>query len=396
MTPARHFALDAEWLYLNHGSFGACPLPILAEQARLRLEMERQPVRFLDRELAAGLAAARQALADFVGAEPEGLAFVPNATHGVNIALAAQAPQPGAEWLICDQEYNACKNAATFHAARCGATLKIVPLPFPVESEETLEQAFLAALSPRTRLVLFDHVTSPTALVLPIARWVAAAKEIGATVIVDGAHALGMLPLDLRQLGADFYTANAHKWLCAPKGSAFLYVAPQARRGLHPLVISHGLNAPRAFVDPFRAEFDWPGTFDPTPYLCLPACLDFLGGLLAGGWEALRRHNHQLAVEARRLLLDVLEIPAPCPESLLGSMAALPLPDDPHVSENPLLPDPVQVALRERFRIEIPVMRWPAAPQRLIRLSAQVYNDRAQYEQLGRALLQLRAEGLLG
>lgn len=394
MTLARHFALEEGWLYLNHGSFGACPLEILEEQARLRLELERQPVRFLDRELAPRLLAAREALAAFVGASAEELVFVPNATNGVNVALAAQTPAEGALWLVSDQEYNACKNAITFHARRCGATLKVVPLPFPTQGVEELDAAFLAALSPRPSLVLIDHITSPTALVLPIEGWVKAAKAVGATVIVDGAHALGMVPLDMARLGADFYTANAHKWLCAPKGSAFLYIAPKWREGLHPLVISHGFNAPKAFA--FRAEFDWQGTYDPTPYLCLPRCIEFLGGLVEGGWPALMARNHELAVAARRLLLAELGIPAPCPESLLGSMAALPLPDDPTAPlDNPIAPDPIQVALRERFRIEIPVMRWPAAPKRFLRLSSQLYNVIDDYERLARALKALRAEGLL-
>lgn len=394
MTLARHFALEEGWLYLNHGSFGATPIPILEEQARLRLELERQPVRFLDRELAARLSAAREALGAFVGADPEDLVFVPNATHGVNVALAAQTPEEGAEWLVTDQEYNACKNAIVFHAARCKAQLTIVPLPFPTSGEEELTKAFLSALSPRTKLVLIDHITSPTALVLPIGGWIKAAKAMGATVIVDGAHALGMVPLDLAGLGADFYTANAHKWLCAPKGSAFLHIAAKHREGLHPLVISHGYNAPKAFA--FRAEFDWQGTFDPTPYLCLPKCIEFLGGLLEGGWPALQARNHELALVARRLLLDELNIPAPCPESLLGSMAALPLPDDPSAPlDNPIAPDPIQVALRERFKIEIPVMRWPSAPKRFLRLSAQLYNTIEQYEALARSLSVLRKEGLL-
>lgn len=391
---AARFALDPSVVYLNHGSFGACTLATLEAQSRVRLELEREPVRFLDDELYPRLARARAALGSFVGANPDDLVFVTNATTGVNTALAAQPASPGAEWLVTDQEYNACRNAITFHAARVGATLRVVALPFPVADADELRTRLLDALTPNTTLLLLDHATSPTALILPVAEVTKRAQELGASVIIDGAHAPGMIPLALDELGADFYTGNLHKWLCAPKGAAFLRVAPAWRQRLHPLVISHGYNAPPALGERFRAEFDWMGTCDPSPWLILPEVIDELAAFLPGGWPALMRRNHELAIAARKLILEALEIPNPCPESLLGSMAALPLPDDPTAPlDNPIARDPVQAELWSRFRIEIPVMRWPGAPKRLLRLSAQLYNELPHYEALAHALRTLRQEG---
>ena len=208
--------LDPEVLYLNHGSFGACPAAVLRAQSRLRAQMEREPVDFLDGVLAGKLDAARATLARFLGADPADLVLVPNATTAVNAVLRSFALEPGDELLLTTQTYGACRKAADFVAQRAGARLITARVPFPLMSEEEVVAAVLAAVSPRTRLALLDHVTSPTALVLPIERLVGELAARGIDTLVDGAHAPGMVPLDLRRIGAAYYTGNAHKWLCAP------------------------------------------------------------------------------------------------------------------------------------------------------------------------------------
>jgi isopenicillin-N epimerase len=387
---ARFWTLDPAVTFLNHGSFGACPRPVLEAQQRLRERLERQPVRFLGRELEGLLDGARRELAAFLGADPEGLALVPNATTGVNAVLRWLTLAPGDEVLVTDHAYNACRNALDVAAAAARAMVVVVPVPFPLRSGEEVVAAVLARATRRTRLALLDHVTSPTGLVLPIAKLVRELAAQGIDTLVDGAHAPGMLPLDLGALGAAYYAGNCHKWLCAPKGAGFLHVRRDRRDRVRPVVISHGANSPRTDRSRFLLEFDWTGTQDPTPYLCVPEAIRFLGGLLPGGWPALMARNRSLALEARRILCDALAAPSPCPEEMIGALAAVPLPDgDAGPPVSPLYLSPLQDALLERFAIEVPIVPWPAPPKRLVRVSCQAYNDRADYERLAAALVGL-------
>jgi isopenicillin-N epimerase len=240
----------------------------------------------------------------------------------------------------------------------------------------------------RTRLVLIDHVTSPTALVLPLERWVPWFKERGIEVLVDGAHAPGMIPLRLGRLGATYYTANCHKWIGAPKGAGFLWVHPDRQGTIRPLTISHGANSPRTDRSRYLIEFGWTGTFDPTAWLAVPVALRRMEALLAGGWPAIRKRNRRLALAAQRDLCEALEVPPPCPSSMIGSMAAVPLPPAKQIlhPKSPLYGDPLQDRLLREIGIEVPVIPWPAPPQRLVRVSAQLYNHRPQYRALGEFL----------
>jgi isopenicillin-N epimerase len=387
---ARLWSLDPTIAFLNHGSFGACPQAVLLAQRQLRDRLEQQPVRFLARELEGLLDLAREELAAFLGARSEDLAFVGNATTGVNTVLRSYPFRPGDEILVTDHEYNACRNAADVIAALAGARVVVAAVPFPLQGEDEILEAVLARVGPRTRLALLDHVTSQTGLVFPVARLVGALAERGIDTLVDGAHAPGMVPLRLDDLGAAFYTGNCHKWLCAPKGAAFLHVRRDRQTLIHPLVVSHGANSPRTDRSRFRLEFDWIGTCDPTAYLCVPEAIRFLGALLPGGWPALLARNHELAVRARRILCDTLGVSAPCPEEMLGSLAALPLPDGSgEAPRSPLYTDPLQDALCDRHGIEVPVIPWPAPPKRLLRISAQIYNTEGHYLRLAEALREL-------
>jgi len=373
------WCLDPSIAYLNHGSYGACPRAVLERQRSLQLEMEREPVDFLSRELPGRLQSARSALARFVGAETADLVFVPNATTAVNAVLRSLEFAPGDEVLATSHTYAACRNALDHVASRTGARVVTAPLPFPVRSDDELIAAVMACVSPRTRLALLDHVTSPTALVLPIARLVRELRALDIETLVDGAHAPGMVPLALGELGAAYYTGNAHKWLCAPKGAAFLHVRSDRQRELHPTVISHGYGAG------LQAEFDWIGTFDPSAWLCVPAAIDYLGTLLPGGWPKLMAINRGLALEARADLCESLGIDPPCPESMIGSMASVVLPRAASgAAASRLEGDALAGWFRDRG-----VETWLSRrPFNLLRVSAQLYNSIAQVHRLTELTLQ--------
>jgi isopenicillin-N epimerase len=378
--------LDRSVMFLNHGSYGACPAEVLRYQAALRAEMEAEPVRFLGRDLDDRLDAARARLGAFVGADPDDLAFVSNATGGVNAVLRSLRLAAGDELLTTDHAYQACRNTLDFVAERSGARVVTVTLPFPVTDPQAIVDTVMAGVTPRTRLALLDHITSPTALILPLERIVAALAARGIDSVVDGAHAPGMVALDLRALGAAYYSGNCHKWLCTPKGSAFLWVRRDRQADVHPLTISHGAKGERAGRSRFRLEFDWTGTQDPTAWLTVPMAIDYLAGLVPGGWPALMARNRALALEARRLLCAAVGTEPACPEEMIGSIASVILPDNRTVETGWRVRDPVQGRLFEAWGIEVPIMRWPAPPKRMVRVSAQLYNHLPQYVRLAEAL----------
>ena len=381
------WALDPAIDFLNHGSFGACPRPVLEEQQELRARMERQPVQFLARDLEGLFDLARAELGELVGADPDDLAFVPNATGGVNTVVRSRDFAAGDQLLTTSHAYNACVNALRLQQKR-GVEVVVAQVPWPIRAPSQVLDAVLGAVTPRTRLALIDHVTSPTGLLFPVSELVEALAARGVDTIVDGAHAPGMLPLDLRALGAAYYTGNCHKWLCTPKGAAFLHVRRDRQERIRPLTISHGANAGREDRSQFRLEFDWTGTDDPSALLCIPAAARFLASLLPGGLPALQRRNRDLALRGRRLLCEALRVEPPAPEEMIGSLASVPLPDD----EGPPAPrtwpswHPLQRALLEKHRIEVPVMPFPASPARLVRISAQAYNSEEQFARLASAL----------
>jgi len=386
--------LDPVVIFLNHGSFGSCPRAVLEHQLEWRDRMERQPIQFFVRDLEGLLDQARESLAAFVGAATEDLVFVTNATTGVNAVLRSLSFQAGDELLVTNQEYNACRNTLDFVAARSGASVAVAEIPFPVGSEEEVVAAVLGRVGPRTRLALLDHVVSQTGMVLPVERLVNELQGRGVDVLVDGAHAPGMVPLKLAQLGAAYYTGNCHKWLCAPKGAAFLCVRRDRQTAVRPTVISHGANSPRTDRSRYQIEFGWTGTGDVSAWLTVPKAITFMGRLLPGGWPEVMRRNRELALAARRVLGPALGVSSPCPDAMVGSLAAFPLPDADSAEppKTPLYLDPLQEALLAEHAIEVPVIPWPAPPKRVIRVSAQLYNALPQYERLAAVLPRLLAE----
>jgi isopenicillin-N epimerase len=365
---------------------------MLALQAELRARMERDPTDFLVRALEPLLDEARAGLAAFLHADPDDLALVDNATAGVNTVLRSLVFQPGDELLTTDHAYNACANALHAVAERAGARAVVAPVPFPLRAPSEVSDAVLGAVTERTRLVLLDHVTSATGLVFPVETLVPALQARGVDVLVDGAHAPGMVPLDVTALGAAYYSGNCHKWLCAPKGAAFLHVRRDRQAGLRPLVISHGANSARTDRSRFRLEFDWTGTRDLSAVLCVARAIEVVGGLVPGGWDEVRARNAALARRARTLVCEALGVAAPCPEGMLGSLAAVSLPENPRWPlPGPLALDPLQEWLFERHRIEVPVYGWPVPHRRWIRVSPHLHNSEAQYRLLAGALREAMA-----
>ncbi len=380
--------LDPDVIFLNHGSFGCCPRPVLEFQQQIRARMERQPVQFFVRDLEGLLDSARAVLAEFLGADADDLVFVPNATAGVNAVVRSLRFERGDELLVTDHEYNACRNALDFAAARWGAHVTVIAVPFPLASADDIVTAVLERVTPRTRLALFDHVTSQTGLVMPIRRLAEELAARGVETLVDGAHAPGMVPLRLREMGATYYTGNCHKWLCAPKGAGFLVVRRDRQALIRPTVISHGANTTRTDRSRFQVEFGWTGTCDPSAWLSVPESLRLIGSLLPGGWPEVMERNRALALAGRKVLCDALGIAPPCPDELIGSLASVPIPDsaDDGAPASPLYADPLQDELRLRHRIEVPIIPWPAPPKRLLRISAQLYNSLPHYRLLAGAL----------
>lgn len=388
-------ALKANWTlqpgraFLNHGTYGGCPRPVLQAQAELRDRMEHNPAQFFEGALPALLDHAREQLADFIGARSAGdLAFVPNVTSGVNTVLRSLVFARGDELLMTNHGYKAVDTALDFVAQRSGAIKRVVAVPFPISGSDAVIEAVLGAVNSRTRLVVIDHVTSPTGLVFPIERLVAELSARGVDTLVDGAHAVGMLPLGLDDVGAAYYTGNCHKWLCAPKGAAFLWVRRDRQEGLRPLNISRA-KSPFYGPTPFRLEFGWTGTMDPSPYLCVPTAICTLANLVEGGWPALRAHNHALVLTARRLLCNALgNLPA-APDDMIGSLATVALPGDARSDQSSPHVDALEATLSTDYSIDVPVFSFPLEPRRLLRVSAQIYNTEAEYVRLAAALEEL-------
>lgn len=366
------FLLDPSVLFLNHGSFGACPREVLEAQRRWQDAMEANPVAFLGRRSAALLAQARAALADFLGANADDLAFVPNATTGVNIVARSLDLQPGDEILGTDHEYGACD--ATFRrvCAEQGAVYRSVSIPLPFDRARVALR-LMEAITSRTRLIFLSHITSATALIFPVAQVCAQARARGVLTLVDGAHAPGHIPLNLREIDADFYTGNGHKWLCGPKGSAFLHVRRDHHQRLHPLVVSWGQVAEAqpqsaAALAPYTGDqtlqqrLQWQGTRDLSPWLALPTAIEFHRQHLG---PAVRQRCHEQAVQVLRTLCQRWGLAPIAPESDMAQMVAIPLP---HTDGAAL-----QKRLWEDHRIEIPVIHHLG--RAYLRLSVQGYTQ---------------------
>jgi isopenicillin-N epimerase len=365
---------------------------VLKLQQKFRQEMEAEPVQFLWRRYEERLEPARARVARFVGARPDDVVFVTNATTGINAVLRSVQLRAGEELLTTNHDYNACHNVLVETARQAGARVVAASVPFPVRDEDEVLEAVLASVSPRTRLALIDHVTSSTALMFPVERIVRELERRGVDTLVDGAHAPGMVAVDLTRLSPSYYAANLHKWVCAPKGAAFLWARPDKQATLQPSVISHGNNTARVGYSSFQDRFDWAGTTDPTAWFCAARAIDWMDRLLSGGWQKIRKTNRDLTLRARALLCDRLGIVPPSPESMIGSMATLPLPEPFQSRPKEHKIDPEQSRLYDELGIEVPFFRIGTPERRYFRISAHAYNSLAEYEYLAKGLVALGAQ----
>lgn len=375
--------LDPSLTYLNHGTVGVVPRKVLAAQQAIRDQIERQPARFLLRELAdtgevtmrmpPRMRTAAAAVATFVGADPADLAFVDNATTGCNAVLRSFPFGMGDEILVTNHGYGAVTNAARYVAEQSGATLRVIELPFPETTQAAVVRTIEGAIGKRTRLIVVDHVCSGSSLVLPVAEIAARCRARGVATLVDGAHAPGMLALDLPALDVDFYIANLHKWAMAPRSCGILWAAPERQAKLHPTVISWG------YGRGMSAEFDLVGTRDPSPWLAAPDGIEFMQSL---GVDAMRAWNHALAWQAAQALTWHWGTKVPAPETMYGSMVTIPLPE--RFGDTQVRAESLKSALLYEEGIEAQIHAFRGTIW--LRVAAQVYNEMSDFEKLRDAL----------
>ncbi len=367
-------------------------MPVLAHQRALIDELESEPVAFLDTTIEARIDEARHGVARFLNADPDGLVFVQNATSGVSTVLRSLRFESGDELLTTNHEYNATLNGLAEIARSADARVVTIQLPLEITSDDEVLETFRAALTPRTRLALVSHITSPTATILPIERIVRELDQRGVDTLVDAAHGPGQVLTDVDGLGAAYWTGNGHKWLCGPKGSGVLHVRADRRDRIRPLVISHGWNDPRAERPRLWKEFDWTGTPDPTPFLTLPAAISTMRGFHPQGWPGVMAANHELVIEGRTLIADALGATPRIPDTMHGSMAVVSLP----MTLTDEAARALNFALTAEDRIEVPITPFPVPAARanpwdppdaiVVRISAQRYNEIDDYARLAEAL----------
>lgn len=367
------FLVRPEVVFLNHGSFGACPRPVFEEYQRRQSELEAQPVEFLGRRFDELMRGAREPLADYVHCDPDDLVYVPNATTGLNIVARSLKLNAGDEIVTSDHEYGALDRTWQFLSEKTGAVYKRVPIPLPLSEEQDFVERIWSAVTPRTRVLFLSHITSPTALIFPIEELVRRARQRGILSIIDGAHTIGQIPLDLDALDADVYSSNCHKWLCAPKGSAFLYVRRELQNEIEPLVVSWGWRPEKPARARFVQEQEWQGTRDIAAYLATPRAIQFLE---ENDWDRVRAECHALAKYAQEKISALTGHAPLAPENWFAQMVTCSLPTcDVEI---------LKTRLYEEFRIEIPVLRWNE--KSFVRASLQAYNSRADVDALVEAL----------
>jgi isopenicillin-N epimerase len=386
MNPLReHFYLEPEVIFLNHGSFGATPRPVLEVYQTWQRRLEAQPVRFLARESLEYFRDARGKLATYLHADPINLVFIPNATFGVNVVARSFDLQSGDEVLTSNHEYGACDNAWKFLAKKHGFQIVQQEIPLPSPSKGEIVDTLWAGVSEQTRLIFLSHITSSTAIRLPIEEICQRAREKDIPVLVDGAHAPGQINLNLQDLGADFYIGNCHKWMMAPKGAAFLHIQPQYQDFIQPLVVSWGWgeNCPYQSDSRLQAILEWWGTKDPAAYFSVPAAIRFQA---EHKWDEVRQNCQLILAEALTQIEELTGMPSiyhPNEDNFVQVGAGL-LPGDSR-------PDELQSWLYENFRIEIPVIQW--GDQWLIRPSVQGYNIPEDLDLLVQAMQKYLQEG---
>jgi isopenicillin-N epimerase len=384
---AKHWSLDPNIVFLNHGSFGATPVEVLEKQSEYRKLMEHEPVYYFMELMPELYDKSKRSLSKFLGANQDDLVFVQNTTTGVNQVLNSFPAMPGDEWLVSSHAYGACRNAMEHYATKNNIRLQVAEIPFPFENDEDILRAIEEKINKNTRLALIDHISSATGFIFPVKKIIELLHSKGVKVLLDGAHAPGMIDVNIPETGADFYIGNCHKWLCAPKGSAFMYVKEEYRDMIKPLVISHFNDTDLHGKSHWSNQFMWDGTHDFSQYFCVMEAIEFMNSIHPEGWKGIMKHNHRLAWKAACMISEKTGFDLPVSEKYIGSMVTIPVPDGeegfPKFNENP----PLKRKLLEKYLIQIPVFTFPDAPQQWIRISTQLYNSFEQYEYLGECLV---------
>lgn len=383
---SKHWRLNEKTVFLNHGSYGATPTIVLNEQKRWQLLLEKDPVKFFEDIAPKALIESRKAIANLVNCDYEDLALIENATSGVNIILRSLKFEEGDEIIVPNHAYQACRNTIDYVAEKSGAVVVTCDIPFPIQGNQIIIDNIMKCVTENTKLAMIDTVTSPTGLLMPFEELVGLLESKGVNVLLDAAHGIGMIPLDIEKIGASYTTSNCHKWLCAPKGSAFLHVRKDLQSLIHPLTISHGMTAPLGDSTRFRHEFDWTGTRDVSAWCALPFVIDEFSKLVGMNWNEIMTHNRKLVIKGRNIICEKLSIIPPCPENMISSIATIKI-SSKQVSITDLYEiDPLHEKLLEDYNIQVPVWSWPNPQGRYIRISAQIYNNEDEYKYLANIL----------
>lgn len=383
---SKHWKLNEKTVFLNHGSYGATPTIVLNEQKRWQLLLEKDPVKFFEDIAPKALIESRKAIANLVNCDYEDLALIENATSGVNIILRSLKFEEGDEIIVPNHAYQACRNTIDYVAEKSGAVVVTCDIPFPIQGNQIIIDNIMKCVTENTKLAMIDTVTSPTGLLMPFEELVGLLESKGVNVLLDAAHGIGMIPLDIEKIGASYTTSNCHKWLCAPKGSAFLHVRKDLQSLIHPLTISHGMTAPLGDSTRFRHEFDWTGTRDVSAWCALPFVIDEFSKLVGMNWNEIMTHNRKLVIKGRNIICEKLSIIPPCPENMISSIATIKI-SSKQVSITDLYEiDPLHEKLLEDYNIQVPVWSWPNPQGRYIRISAQIYNNEDEYKYLANIL----------
>jgi isopenicillin-N epimerase len=379
----RSFLVRPDIAYLNHGSYGARPRPVFETYQRWQRELEVEPVEFLSRRLPDLLTDARASVADYVGTSPDNLVFVPNATHGMNIIARSLELASGDEVLGTDHEYGAVERTWRFVCEQRGASYRTQPIPLPVTNVEKIVGHLWQGVTERTRMIVVSHISSPTALIFPVAEIARRAAAQGILTAVDGAHAPGQIDLNLDSIGADFYVGNGHKWMCGAVGAGFLYARPDRHHLLKPLIVSWGWEPRDPGPSPFQDYFGWIGTDDPAAYLSVPTAIAFQR---EHDWPQVRAACHALASQTQAQIAAMTGLPPISPDApeWWSQMCVAPVP----INRN-LTTKEAQRYLWEEYQVEIPLLDWQG--HRFVRLSIQSYNSVADVERLLEGLQQLHS-----
>ncbi len=374
--------LDKSTIFLNHGSFGACPIEVFNKYQQWQKLIEQQPVKFFMYTLREELYSAKKILSSFLNVQTDDLVFVQNATEGVNTVLHSIQWQHDDEILITNHIYPACRNAIQFYANRFGVKVKEVQILFPLNSNDEIIQTIIDTITNKTRLILLDHIASPTGLLFPI-------KEIrqqisnDILILVDGAHAPGAISLDINELGVDFYTGNCHKWMCSPKGAGFLWIQAKHQDYIYPINIS----LINTVSESFNERFFWRGTQDPSAWLSIPAAISFLNKISNNNINTFINQNIKMNRKMREIVSQQLQIPMLCPNEMIATMSAIPIYSNSSETHNNTI-DPMQEWLMQKYNIEVPIFNWANEAYKLLRFSYFAYNDETQYITLANAILE--------